>query len=276
MSIRDAIILGIIQGITEWLPVSSSGHLVIAQELMGLNVPIFFDVMVHLGTLVVVIWIFRRDVWDILVGFLQMIILLTKGVPFHEAIEAPERKLAMLVIVGTIPTAMVGYLFKDPLESLFSNLLAVGMALLFTGTYLFFTRKIRTEKPRKIGRMEIKDALIIGTMQGVAIIPGVSRSGSTIATGLFAGLDKELATRYSFLLFIPAILGATILQAEPVISGKESIQLIPTLAGTFTAMIVGYFAIQSLLKVIKERKLHLFSYYCWAVGAAVIGFYLFF
>jgi len=275
MNIYDAIILGIIQGITEWLPVSSSGHLVIAQELMGLDVPIFFDVMVHLGTLLVVLWVFRKDVWDIIVGFFQMIFDMARGVPFSKAAEAPERKLSVLVIVGTIPTAIIGYIFKDPLEALFSNLLAVGVALLFTGSYLFFTKKVNPERPREIGKMTMKDALIIGTLQGVAIIPGVSRSGSTIATGLFAGLDKELATRYSFLLFIPAILGATILQSGAVISGEETIQWVPTIAGTLTAMVVGYFAIQALFRIIRERKLHLFSYYCWVVGAAVIGLYFY-
>ncbi len=271
MNLLQAILLGIIQGLTEWLPVSSSGHLVIAQEFMGMEAPLFFDAMVHLGTLFVVVWVFRGEVVNVVKAFSEIIRELTKGVPFSETLKEDEHHFAFLIIVGTIPTTIIGLVFRGPLESLYSNLLIVGIALVGTGFYLFFTKKVAPSHRIGIREMTVREALLIGTMQGVAIIPGVSRSGSTIATGIFAGLDKELVTRYSFLLFIPAILGAAILQTWAVLSEVEEIELIPTIIGTITAMIVGYFAIQALLRVIRKSKLHLFSYYCWVVGILVIA-----
>ncbi len=276
MSIWEAIILGIIQGITEWLPVSSSGHLVIAQETMDVEAPIFFDVMVHLGTLFVVLWVFRKEVKNVIIAFFSIIRDLIKGVPFKKATEEPERRLCLMVIIGTIPTGLIGLIFKEPLESMYTNLLAVGIALCFTGVYLFLTKLIKPKHPIHTPReMSWKDAILIGIMQGVAIIPGVSRSGTTIATGLFAGLDKDLVTRYSFLLFIPAILGAVILQSGDVVSGDVEIDWLTTIVGMVTAMIVGYFAIQLLLKVIRSQKLYMFSYYCVALGLIVIGYSLY-
>ena len=270
MDILQAILLGIIQGITEWLPVSSSGHLVIAQEFMGIESPLFFDAMVHLGTLVVVVYVFRKEVIDVIKAFFEIFKDLRSGVPLKESMKEEQHHMAVLIIIGTIPTAVIGLVFRDPLESLYSNLLVVGIALLGTGCYLYFTQFVKPLNGKGIKEMTAKEALIIGTMQGVAIIPGVSRSGSTISTGIFVGLNKEVATRYSFLLFIPAILGAAILQTHAVISNGEEIDWIPTLIGTVTAMLVGYMAIQLLLKIIQKSKLHLFSYYCWVVGGLVI------
>jgi len=283
VNILEAIILGIIQGITEWLPVSSSGHLVIAQESMGIEAPLFFDAMVHVGTLIVVIWVFRREVLNVLRALVEIIGDILKGVPFTETLKENEHHLAYLIVIGTIPTTIIGLTFRGPLESMYSNLLAVGIGLVANGFYLYFTKYFVIEKANgndkksilrsnRIGikQMTAKEALLIGTMQGVAIIPGVSRSGSTISTGIYTGLDKELVTRYSFLLFMPAILGAAILQTGTVISRGESIEWIPTIVGTATAMIVSYFAIRILLEVIRKSRLHLFSSYCWIVGIIVI------
>jgi undecaprenyl-diphosphatase len=241
---------------------------------MGIEAPIFFDAMVHLGTLLVVLWIFRQDVWNVLRGFFEILRDITKGVPFKDTLREDEHHFAFLIIIGTIPTAIIGLTFRSQLEGLYTNLLAVGIALLFTGSLLFFTSRMAPAERHGIKDMKTIEALIIGMMQGIAIIPGVSRSGSTIAAGMYAGLNKELVTRYSFLLFIPAILGATILQTHSVISDGREIDWIPTLIGTLTAMIVGYFAIHILLKVIRESKFHLFAYYCWAVGLAVCGYVL--
>jgi len=176
-----------------------------------------------------------------------------------------------MVIIGTIPIIIIGLIFRSPLESLYANPLAVGIALIGTGCYLFATWWIKPTMDRGIQDMTWKDALLIGTMQGVAIIPGVSRSGTTIATGLFAGLDKEIVTRYSFLLFIPAIIGATVLTSIDAFYDNDiTIEWAPTIAGMVSAMIVGYFAIEVLIEVIKKSKLYLFSFYCWAVGIVVV------
>lgn len=274
MNIPEAILLGIVQGITEWLPVSSSGHLVILQETMDIEAPLFFDAMVHLGTLFVVLWIFRQEVANVLRAFFEMVRDVTRGVPFNETLRDDEHHLCFLIIIGTIPTAIIGLVFRNQLEGLYSNVRAVGLALLFTGGILFFTSRLAPATRHGIQEMKTWEALVIGTMQGVAIIPGISRSGTTIATGMYAGLNKELVTRYSFLLFIPAILGASILQAHTVITEGHDIDWLPTMIGTVTAMVVGYFAIHILLRVIKESKFHLFSYYCWALGLVVIGYTL--
>ena len=271
MNIPQAILLGIVQGITEWLPVSSSGHLVILQETLDIEASLFFDTMVHLGTLLVVLWIFRQEVVNVLKAFFEIVRDVIRGVPFKETLREDSHHFAFLIIIGTIPTSIIGLVFREHLENLYTNLLAVGIALLFTGLLLFFTGRLTPARRHSISEMRTIEALIIGTMQGIAIIPGISRSGSTIATGMYAGLNKELVTRYSFLLFIPAILGATIIQTHTVITEGYEIDWLTTLVGTVTAMVVGYFAIHILLRVIKESKLHLFSYYCWALGLAVIG-----
>ncbi len=276
INILEAILLGIIQGITEWLPVSSSGHLVIMQEVLDIESSLFFDAMVHLGTLMVVVWIFRKEVIGVIKAFFEMMGDLRKGVPFVDTLKDDEHHLAFLIIIGTIPTGLIGLLFREPLESLYSNLPAVGFALLVTGCILFFTSKIGPCKRHGIKEMKAREALLIGIMQGIAIIPGISRSGSTISTGLYVGLDKEMVTRYSFLLFIPAILGATVIQTYDVITNGRDIDVLPTIVGTITAMIVGYFAIHLLLEVIKKSRLHLFSFYCWAIGITVIAAHYFY
>lgn len=269
MNVIQAILLGIIQGITEWLPVSSSGHLVIGQELMGIESPLFFDAMVHLGTLIVVVWVFRQEVRSVFLAGLEIIGDLARGVPFHDTLKDDEHHFAFLVFVGSIPTAIIGLAFRNYLESLYSNLRAVGIALVITGCYLYFTRFLSPSERHGIKDMTTKESLLIGMMQGLAIIPGISRSGTTISTGIYCGLDKEMVMRYSFILFIPAILGATIIQAWTVISRGENIEWIPTITGMVTAMIVGYYAIQILLGAIRKSKLHLFSWYCWAAGILV-------
>lgn len=238
---------------------------------MDIEAPLFFDAMVHLGTLLVVLWIFRLEVAKVLRAFFEILGDLARGVPFNETLREDEHHFSFLIIIGTIPTAIIGLVFRKPLEDLYSNLLAVGVALLITGGLLFFTGRLAPARRHGIKEMRPMEALLIGTMQGIAIIPGISRSGSTIAMGMFAGLNKELVTRYSFLLFIPAILGATVIQTHAVITEGREIEWLPTLVGTVTAMFVGYFAIHLLLRVIRESKLHFFSWYCWALGVVVLA-----
>lgn len=252
------IILGIIQGITEFIPVSSSAHLVITQYLLGLKEPqIFFDILLHLGTLLAVIIYFYRDILDIIKSLVH---------PKEEGF-----RFFVLLIIGTIPTAILGFLLKEYFKKLFSSPIYSGIFLLVTGTILFLTRF--AHKPRKldIRAFSFIDAIIIGFSQVLAIAPGISRSGITISTGIFRGIDRRLCGRYSLLLSIPAIIGALISEIFDVkIEGLESLNYM--FFGFITSFIIGYIAIKILIKVLESAKLHIFSYYCWFVGALIILF----
>ena len=212
MSRIEAIILGIVQGLTEFLPVSSSGHLVLFQRLFGLHEPeLLFDICVHVGTLAAVLIVFRKDIGDML-GTLIRLPALSRNAGGFAALMAQnkESRLMVLIIAGSIPTALIGVVFAKMAAELFGTIWLVGLALLITGTFLWFTRNSGATG-RPIKQMRSVDALMIGVVQGLAIIPGISRSGATISAALYLGLDRELAGRFSFLLAIPAILGALVL-----------------------------------------------------------------
>jgi undecaprenyl-diphosphatase len=244
-----------VQGLTEFLPVSSSGHLVFFQSVFGVKEAlVFFDVMLHLGTLLAVIVFFRDDITRVVMD-------LPKG--FRRGTEVPgSTRLLLWIIVASIPTGLMGFLLKDWFESLFSQPKAVGIMLLITGLILWLTQYRKGER-RTIERMRWVDAMLIGIAQGVAIIPGISRSGATISTGLFRGLDRELSGKFSFLLSIPAILGATLLEFRKIESPSE---VWVYLAGTAVAFCVGLVALKVLMKIVRRGKLFNFAYYCWAVG----------
>ena len=259
MNILQSIFLGIIQGLTEFLPVSSSGHLVFFQSLMGLKEPpIFFDIMLHLGTLLAVVVYFWTDIWKIAQGLGAVLKRKHKNLP--------QVKLFLLIILASIPTGLMGILFKDWFESFFSKPKLVGGMLLITGLVLWITRFAKKEgKPlEQIGWF---DAILIGIAQGAAIIPGISRSGATISTGLFCGLDRELSGKFSFLLSIPAILGATLLEFRKIDMASE---LGTVLIGTAVAFGVGILALTFLMKIIKMGRIFNFSYYCCGMGILMI------
>jgi undecaprenyl-diphosphatase len=272
MSLFYAIILGLIQGLTEFLPVSSSGHLVITQSLLGFaEPPILFDVMLHGGTLLAIFVFFRKDIGMILTGIF-------KGADGnHNRSEATEpnhvhrnegRWFALLVIVGTIPAVIVGFALKNFLESLFSSPATVGFMLCITAAILYFAdRQIRREKT--ITEMSLKDGILIGIFQAAAIIPGISRSGSTISMGIFRRLTAETAARFSFVLSIPAIIGAIVLEVMD-INELSTHELGIYLVGTAVAAISGYLSISLLIRTIKSFKLKAFSIYLWIIGFAVI------
>ncbi|MDD5181946.1 MAG: undecaprenyl-diphosphate phosphatase [Candidatus Nanoarchaeia archaeon] len=249
------VILSIVQGITEWLPVSSSGHLAIIQTIFNLNVPVFFDILLHLGSIAAVVFIFREDIIKIITAVLRF------------DFKSEEGKLALFIIAASIPTAIIGFAFKSLFESFFTNLLAVGIALLVTGTFLFICERFSKNK-----ELKLKDALIIGAVQGIAIIPGISRSGSTIGTGLLLGIDKEKAARFSFLLAIPAIVGATIFDFSAAAISSVGLQF--AIAGIVLSALVSFFAIKWLLDIIKKQRFHWFAVYCWLIGLAVIVYTL--
>ena len=266
----QAIILGIIQGLTEFLPVSSSGHLVIFQHLFGLKEPeLFFDVCVHLGTLLAVIIVFRQEIRELVraLGHLLWLVFV-KDAHFEEIFENSEFKMLLLVFFGFFPTAILGVVFHEIGQQLFSSVLIVGFMLIITGGLLWQTRRV-AGVGGGLESFSIRTALIIGLVQGLAIMPGISRSGSTIALGLFLGLNRELSARYSFMLAIPAILGAGILSIHG-LTADANVDYKIALIGAAVSFVVGYFALVVLLHLVKKAKLYLFAPYCWAAGIAAL------
>lgn len=255
----SAAILGLVQGLTEFLPVSSSGHLVLGQRLLGINEPeMLFDVALHIGTLAAVVVVFWRDLWSML-----------RGLWARDARGREGLRLLMLVVVGTVPAALVGLLFKDLFESLFASVAAVGAALLFTGCILMSTR---LAGPAKRGVMATGPgrALWVGVFQALAITPGVSRSGSTIAAALLAGMDRDLAARFSFLLSVPAILGAMLLQLIH-LDRAAPVGMSALIIGGAVAAVSGFLALKLLIRLVRGGRLHLFAWYCWALGLAALA-----
>ncbi len=276
MSMIEALILGVIQGLTEFLPVSSSGHLIIFQRLFGLEEPdMLFNVSAHVGTLLAVVVIYWRDIWSIAVNlFKNSFLLLTKKIDAHGFWANPDARLGLMIIIGSVPTAIIGLFFHTSAKAVFSSMILVGCALLVTGTVLIATKFIQ-QKSSKQTPSGLKEALIIGTVQGLAVIPGISRSGSTIAAGLFSGLDRETAARYSFLLSIPAIVGAELISLKDAFESGRSLDL-SIIAGTAAAFIIGCIALLLLIKLVKQGRLYLFAPYCFFAGVASIFYGVFF
>lgn len=263
MSLLQAILLGIVQGLTEFLPVSSSGHLVLLQHLLHFKdsaVTLAFDVALHFGTLLAVVLFFWRDLLAMLRESLAWIF----RTPRSSAAAYPSARLMILVGVATLPAVVVGLGFKDPIEELFVSPKVAGFGLLITGTLLWITRKVASHF-KEAKDISVRDSLLIGLAQAVAITPGISRSGSTIAAGLFCRLDQRFAARFSFLLSIPAILGSVILEL-PELKALGLTHLFPVILGTLASFLTGLLAIRWLLAIIGRGKLHLFSFYCWAAG----------
>lgn len=273
MTWLSAIVLGLVQGIAEFLPISSSGHLAIAEHMLNmqgaLEVPAFYDVLLHLGTLVAVFIAYWDEIYEMIVEFFAGISDLIhhttpKNVP-------PARRMILLVVVGTLPLfAMVP--IRDFFENLGDNMYFIGGALLFTGCLLFVSDRVRrghkTEKNARLG-----DALLVGLGQAVALCPGVSRSGMTITAGCFVGFERKFAVRFSFILSIPAILGANILSLKDALEAGIDWTGVPMyLVGVLVAAVTGYLCIR-LLKMIADRgRFGAFAYYCWIVGALVLIF----
>jgi len=268
MSIIEAIVLGLVQGLTEFLPVSSSGHLVLLQKVFGISeAALLFDTAVHGGTLIAVFVALRREIGD----------LLTR----------PIQPLMGYLILGTIPACVAALLFKDAIEAAFASGSFLGVAFLITGILLLTAEWLfrRPGKPgglpgkiegfspddRAPGDMNWIDALVIGVLQAVAIIPGVSRSGSTLAGALSRKLDRDFAARFSFLLSIPAILGALVLQLKDVSSAADIPGIAPLICGTLTAAVVGFFSIRLMLKLVREHSLVGFAVYVLLLGSLVLA-----
>lgn len=269
-----AIILGVVQGLTEFLPVSSSGHLVLFQHLFGLSEPeLLLDICLHLGTLAAICVVFFREILAILSLILRLPTLVRSNGGLPGLFKAnQEARLVALILAGSLPTALLGLLFHEIADRIFGSVGIVGLMLLITGTVLWSTRLIHL-KGRSLGHMTVKDSLLIGLAQGLAVLPGISRSGATISTALFLGIDRELAGRYSFLLSIPAIAGALVVGMDSPAAGSH-ISAKALALGTGSAAVVGYLALQALLKVVRKGKLHRFAPYCWIVGVLALGWSL--
>ena len=253
----QAIILGFIQGVTEWLPISSTGHLRIAEHFLSLAVPLLFDVTLHLGTLIIILLFFRRDIKTILAT-------LVKG-----DFKSENGKLIPLIIVGTIPTALIGVVFSNPIEMYFSSFLPIAGAFITCGVVLYFS-KTGQERKENITYME---ALAIGAAQGIALIPGLSRSGLTIAIALLLGIRREKAFTFSFLLSVPAVIGAlglTLYEQHETLT-LAGVGLTEILVGIAVSLVVSYFALKLLWKALAGKKFYLFAFYCWLLGAVLLA-----
>lgn len=260
MTILQGIILGIIQGLTEFLPVSSSGHLVLFQKIFGLQEGnMTFNIAVHIATLISVVFVFREDILKIL--------------------KKPFAKLPLLILTATIPAAVMGFAFSDFFENLYHTGAGLGLAFIVTGICLWYAESLRS-KNKNLTKMNYLDATVIGFAQGLAILPGVSRSGLTLASSLIRGLNRKFALKFSFLMSIPVILGAALKDGYDLLkvgnSINASIEILPLLAGMAAAAIFGYLTIKFMLKIFSKVTLKVFSYYVFALGGLVLIDQIFF
>lgn len=251
MSKLEAIILGFIQGLTEFLPISSTGHLYLGRHLFGLDeAGLFLDTMLHVGTLLAVLVVYKHELLHI--------------------IKNPFGKLSKLLIIGTIPAVIVGFLFSGLFESISKTGITIGWEFLFTGFILWIADGIRSGA-KKMESITYGDALFIGSFQAAAIFPAISRSGLTIAAGLFRKLDRETAAYFSFLLSIPAITGGIVLQFGEMLSGRtEAISLGSLFVATLSSALFGYMAVVWMINFLKRRSLKIFAVYVWILGFAIL------
>ena len=265
MTILEAIVLGVLQGITEFLPVSSSGHLVLTQHFLGIKESqVFFDVMLHFGTLGAVIIVYYQLIGSLVrTGFFTLFQADFYRHPRLTISNSPDLRLIWFLLLGSIPTGLIALLFKDSIEAIFGKPMVVAGMLIITGLILQLSRlgqrRRQTETPLRAWHTPL-----VGIVQGLAIIPGISRSGSTISISLLLGLSPQVVAQYSFLLSIPAILGAVVLKLKDV--GEITIAPTVIVAGILTSFIVGYIALRFLLAMLNRGKFSIFSYYCFALG----------
>jgi undecaprenyl-diphosphatase len=276
IDILQAIVLGIVQGLTEWLPISSSGHLALVQLAMDLEVPIFYDVILHIGTLAGVFAIYRRDI----AGILRSIVASGKGSSKRKSIEGggeeevakyPQgRRMLWLIILGTIPTGIIGLAFRSFFESSFYDPVSIAVGFIITGALVLVTGLLKPGQKK----LSSADVILIGIGQGISIFSSISRSGATLSAGLFRGVEREQLVRYSFLLSIPAILGAAAIDVVAMDEQQKaqlaSIGVESYMAGMIVSAAVGYASIRILIKLVIKGKFYLFAFYCFAIGVATL------
>lgn len=275
MSIFEAVILGLVQGLSEFLPISSSGHLALLQYFFGIEGEsvLAFAVLLHFGTLLSIFAVYYKDIWDLIKELCNTIIDVLKGK--GPRINANEtRRLGFMILTATIPTGFIGITFQDFFGDMYLSLVAIGVGLLITGSFLWFAERMSNGK-KNVQTMKFRDAFLVGIFQSIAITPGISRSGSTIVGGLLSGIKKELAVKFAFLISIPSVLGAVVLEAPAAFKeGMSSDMLIPIIIGVSIAAISGFIAIKTMIRLVSNRKLFYFSFYTWALGATVLAYVL--
>ncbi len=276
MSYFEAIILGLVQGLAEFLPISSSAHLALLQQFFGIDETkvLLFAVLLHVGTLISVFIVYWKDIWELIVelGMTIRDLCTGKGLRLQ---ERPVRKLGVLIIIATIPTAIIGILFDDLFNGLYTSIIPIGICLIITGFLLFFAERMGNSR-RGLQQMNFRNAFFIGLVQGLAICPGISRSGSTLFGSLLCNLDRKFAVKFVFLISIPSILGSAIVETPDAIeAGFDLAQLGPIIVGMAVAAIAGLIAIKTMIKLVSDKKLSYFSYYVWALGAIVVLYGIF-
>ncbi|MGE5586945.1 MAG: undecaprenyl-diphosphate phosphatase [Clostridia bacterium] len=276
MDVVKAVVLGMVQGLTEFLPVSSSGHLVIAREILkAREALVSFDVLVHLGTLVSVVVVLRREVARVVAAAIGIARDVARGTSLGKAVSRDDwRRTVSLIVVASVPTAFIGLALEPAVERLFASKFAVGAFLVATGLVLWIGDRVNAgETP--LGRLGPLGALCVGVAQGLAVAPGFSRSGATISTCLLLGLRRDDAARFSFLLSIPVILGASVLELPDLVKvGLTKGFAAPFLAGAAASVVSGYVAIHLVFSALRRGRFMVFAVYTWLVGAAVMAWAL--
>lgn len=268
MSLLEAIILGIVQGVTEFIPVSSSAHLVLVPEILGIDQSgLAFIGIIHLGTLLAVLIYFARDLWEIILGVLE-------GLRSRHPLGNANARLGWFILLGTIPAVVAGLLFKDFFERIFEAPIPAAFFLLLTGVLLILAERMLSGR-KTLETITWVDSLIVGCFQMMALFPGISRSGSTIVGGIWRGLDRATAARFSFLLGIPAIAGAGLLSLGEVLSPNREFETIIYVAGFLSSFVAGYLCIKFLLSYLKRHSLYIFAAYCFILGGLFLLFNLF-
>ena len=262
-------ILGLVQGLTEFLPVSSSGHLAIFKGILGnsfAELGLTYDILLHLATLIAVFCVYYKDIWDLITGFFSLIRDIAKRQP--DIKNNPKQKFVIMVIAGSVPAAVIGIVFGDAIETL--PTIFVGFALLITAVEMFIISRI---KPGSITleNAKIKDSLLPGLFQGFAVLPGISRSGSTVTGAFLSGFERNFAVKFSFILSIPVILGSALFDIIDILKGAADAPPIgPTVIGMIIAAVSGYLSIKFMIKLFSDNKFRYLAYYCAAVGLCVI------
>lgn len=273
MTLLEAVILGVIQGLTEPLPVSSSAHLVIVPALLpGFHHPsVLFDVILHLGTLTAVVFFLRREIATLACSLAPPAWSAAAGRPQGEGERRDNRRVVGLLIVGTLLTGVIGLTFQERIEALFQSVPITAAMLLVTGALLFLSDRVK-KAGRTLGEMTLADGIIIGLVQALALIPGISRSGATITCGIFRGLERRTAARFSFLLSVPAIAGAVVLKSPELlhIPGGDWAALG---VGFAVAAVTGFLSLKLLFALLTRVGLTLFAAYCWFVGLTTLAFF---
>ena len=276
MNMLEAALLGLVQGLAEFLPISSSGHLALLEHFFGIEgeSALTFAVMLHIGTLIAVIAAYWRDLTALIFELCMVFrdIFTRKGL---NASESGTRKLGFLIIVATIPTGVMGVLLNDVFSAMYLSLKAVGAGFLITGTVLFIAERAGSDDKGFL-EMKYRSSLLVGICQGVAIWPGISRSGATIFGSLLGGLRRVDAVRFAFLISLPVILGSAVMEAPKAFrEGADAAMAAPIALGMAVAAASGFFAIKTMVRVISGKRLLGFSLYTWALGACVLIYAIF-